>query len=86
MPARRRYVRRPRAIPVDQVIEDPIEPQAPPAPEPIPDTVPEPAVETVTPSCAMVEKAWRGYPVWQCKACRVDTLDPKLARCPKGLT
>lgn len=47
--------------------------------------VPEPVfIETAAPvstheSCAMVERKWRGYPVWQCRKCRVDTLDPGLA-------
>lgn len=54
----------------------------PPEPELIPET--EAATEAASfvsdaPSCAMTEKKWRGYPVWQCPKCRVDTLDPRLA-------
>lgn len=30
-------------------------------------------------SCAMVERKWRGYPVWQCQKCRVDTLEQDIA-------
>lgn len=36
-------------------------------------------VVSATQSCTMIERKWNGYPVWQCRKCRVDTLVPEDA-------
>ncbi|RWD00170.1 MAG: hypothetical protein EOS58_30790 [Mesorhizobium sp.] len=73
---RRPYIRRTAKKP------DPIEEDVPLAVEQIAEkeAAPEAAsVVSATPSCSMTEKKWNGYPVWQCRKCRVDTLVPEDA-------
>lgn len=62
-----------------------------PIAEPETEAVTEETVEVIPPppaqpSCALVKRMWRKkIPVWQCSACRIDTFDPALAKCPRGL-
>lgn len=72
----RRYTRRTVKKP------DPIEEDVPLAVAPIVEQ--EAATEAASivsaiPSCSMIERKWSGYPVWQCRKCRVDTLVPEDA-------
>ena len=72
----------------EAALDEPEKPQRYPSGAPMP-AAPVAVVEPVAApkeSCSMVKRLWKGkYPVWQCAACRVDTLDPALAKCPKGL-
>lgn len=81
-PRRRTTVRRRSAV---KPPEDPPAVVVTPDPEVKQAPATAPVFVSAKPSCSMIERKWRGYPVWQCAACRVDTLDPTLARCPKGL-
>lgn len=80
---RRPYVRRTavKAVPEEPIVE--IEVSPPEETEELPEQEAAPEAASVVsdpPSCAMTERKWRGYPVWQCPKCRVDTLDPGLAQ------